>query len=166
MKIALATDHAGFEDIKQLQSYLESFRHTCVNFGPDHFDVSDDYPGFIFAAAQAVASGECERGIIFGGSGQGEAMAANRIKGVRCALFYGPMVAQRPINAEGEVSDDPYILLRLSREHNDSNMLSLAARFLSQSDIEAAVKVWLEQPAANAERHLRRIAQLDSNEVA
>lgn len=162
MKIALATDHAGFEELKSLQAYLVSLGHECINYGPENFDPEDDYPDFIFAAAQAVAAGECERGLIFGGSGQGEAMAANRVKGVRCALFYGPISTTKPINAEGETSDDPYVLLRLSREHNNANMLSLAARFLTQEDIEVAVKIWLKQPAADVERHLRRIAKLDT----
>jgi ribose 5-phosphate isomerase B len=161
MKIALATDHAGYEDVKKLQTYLESLGHECVSFGPTAFNQDDDYPDFIFPAAQAVASGECDRGIIFGGSGQGEAMVANRVKGVRCALFYGPVTAKRPINAEGEVSDDPFVLLRLSREHNDSNMLSLAARFLSEPEIESATKAWLDMPGADVERHLRRVKKLD-----
>lgn len=162
MKIALATDHTGYEDLKKLQAYIESLGHECVNFGPQEFDLDDDYPDYIFPAAKAVADGTCDRGVIFGGSGQGEAMAANRIKGVRCAIFYGPVVAKRPINAEGETSDDPFVLLRLSREHNNSNMLSLAARFLSEEEIKAAVKAWLEMPDATAERHLRRITKLDT----
>lgn len=164
MKIALATDHAGFESLKRLQTYIESLGHECINYGPDHFDPEDDYPAFIFAAARAVANGECERGIIFGGSGQGEAIAANRIKGVRCALYYGPAHAQEAINAEGEVSTDSNIMLRLSREHNDANMLSLAGRFLTQPQIETAVKRWLDEAGATAVRHLRRIGQLDEVE--
>jgi ribose 5-phosphate isomerase B len=161
MKIALATDHAGFEQLTVLMEYLESLGYECRNYGPASFDPEDDYPDFIFAAAKAVAAGECERGIIFGGSGQGEAMAANRIKGVRCTVFYGPVPAQSAIDAEGTVSDDPYAILRLSREHNNANMLSLAARFLDGEQIKAASKLWLELPDATAERHLRRIRKLD-----
>jgi ribose 5-phosphate isomerase B len=162
MKIALATDHAGFEQVKALQAYLESLGNECHYYGPEVYDEADDYPDFIFAAARAVANGECERGIVFGSSGQGEAMAANRLTGVRCALFYGPVVAPGAIDAEGSTSSDPYILLRLSREHNDANMLSLAARFLSMDEIQTACKVWLDAPGATAERHLRRVKKLDS----
>lgn len=161
MKIALATDHAGYEEAKSIAEYITSLGHECVNFGPTEFDAEDDYPDFIFPAAQAVAAGECERGIIFGGSGQGEAIAANRVKGVRCALFYGSVSPKKAINAEGELSDDPLILLRLSREHNNSNMLSLAARFLSEYEVKRAVAAWLEMPDAAEERHLRRIQKLD-----
>lgn len=162
MKVALATDHAGYEMLGELQKYLESLGHECVNFGPKEFDVNDDYPDFVFPAAQAVASGECERGIIFGGSGQGEAMAANRVKSVRCAVYYGPVQAKVAINAEGEMSEDPYVILRLSREHNDANMLSLGARFLILDEVKSICSLWLEAPGPNAERHKRRTAKLDS----
>jgi len=161
MKIALTTDHAGFEMLKELKQYLELAGHECVDFGPDVFDSSDDYPGFMFAAAQAVANGECERGIILGGSGQGEAIAANRIRGVRCALFYGTVTPRGPINIEGNVSDDPYIHVRLSRQHNHTNMLSLGARFVSLDDMKEVSDIWLREPTSNAERHVRRVQQLD-----
>src|SRR5690242_15943297 len=131
MKIALATDHTGFEQLKDLKEYLESLGHECVNFGPESLNINDDYPDFIFKAAEAVSKGECERGIIMGGSGQGEAMAANRLRGVRCAVFYGPAVVGRIIDANGRVSSSPYEIVKLSREHNNSNMLSLAARFVA-----------------------------------
>src|SRR6266404_338625 len=129
MKIALATDHTGFEQLKDLQAYLESLGYECQNFGPDKLNINDDYPDFIFKAAQAVASGEFERGVIMGGSGEGEAIAANRLKGIRCAVFYGPAVVGRIIDANGRVSSSPYEIVKLSRKHNNSNMLSLAARF-------------------------------------
>jgi ribose 5-phosphate isomerase B len=161
MKIALATDHAGYEMLKDIQKGLEAAGHDCINFGPTQFDPEDDYPAFMFAAAQAVATGDCERGIILGGSGTGEAIAANRIKGVRCALFYGPALAKEPIDAEGHMSDDPYEIVKLSRQHNDSNVLSLSARFLSPEEMQTAITVWLETPFTGIERHSRRIAQLD-----
>src|SRR4051812_7817267 len=105
MKIAVTTDHAGFEALKELKSYIESLGNECADFGPQEFDPEDDYPDFMFPAAKAVASGECQAGIILGGSGQGEAMAANRLKGVRAAVFYGPVVAKTAIDAEGNISD-------------------------------------------------------------
>ena len=161
MKIALATDHAGYEQLKDIQEFLEEQGHECVNLGPQSLNPSDDYPEFIFKAAKAVASNECERAVIMGGSGQGEAMAANRFKGVRCAVFYGPAVALRPIDAEGDISRDPYEIIRLERRHNDSNVLSLAARFVSTEDMKQAVKLWLETAFGGEERHSRRIQELD-----
>lgn len=161
MKIALATDHAGFEPLKTLQAYVESLGHECQNFGPKEFTPDDDYPAFIRPAAQAVSSGQCERGIILGGSGQGEAMTANRVKGVRCALFYGPVVPLRVVDAEGHEGRDPYEIIRLSRQHNDANMLSLAARFVSLEDMKFVIKLWLETPFSGVERHARRIKKID-----
>lgn len=161
MKIAIATDHAGFEQLKDLKSWLESKGHDCQDFGPDSLNAGDDYPDFIFPAAKAVAAGECEAGIILGGSGQGEAMAANRVKGVRCTLFYAPAAAKAAIDAEGRTSDDPYEILKLSRRHNHANMLSLSARFLSLDEMKQAISVWLETPYDAAERHVRRVQKLD-----
>jgi ribose 5-phosphate isomerase B len=161
VNIALATDHAGFEQLKQLQTYLEELGHSCQNFGPKKLDPSDDYPDFIRPAAQALASGQCERGIILGGSGQGEAMAANRFQGVRCALFYGPSVTRKVVDAEGRISHNPYEIIKLSREHNDANMLSLAARFVPLEDMKQVIKLWLETPFSGVERHARRNAKLD-----
>lgn len=161
MKIALSTDHAGFEEIHRLQDFLTQQGHQCVNFGPTRFEMTDDYPDFIFPAARAVANRECEVGILWGGSGQGEAMVANRVKGARCAIYYGPATAVRAINAEGEAAQDNLEILRLSREHNNANMLSLAARFLTQEQIEQAVTVWLGTTFKNVERHERRIQKID-----
>lgn len=161
MKIALSTDHAGFEEIKALEQFLNSKGYECVNFGPKNLDMADDYPDFIFPAARAVANGDCEVGILWGGSGQGEAMVANRVKGVRCAVYYGPASAKRAINAEGDTAKDDMEILRLSKDHNNANMLSLAARFLDNEDIESAVTVWLDSPFEGLERHARRIKKID-----
>ncbi len=161
MKIALATDHTGFEQLSDLQIYLESLGHECHNFGPKSLNIADDYPDFIFKAAQAVSNGTCEKGIIMGGSGQGEAMAANRLKGVRCAVFYGPAVVGRIIDANGRVSSSPYEIVRLSREHNDANVLSIASRFVSLMDMRQVAELWLETPFSNEPRHVRRIDKLD-----
>lgn len=163
MKLALATDHAGFEQLKELQAYLESLGHVCHNFGPTSFKKDDDYPDFIRPAALAVASDECDKGIILGGSGQGEAMAANRVGGVRCAVFYGTAVARRPIDAAGHTTRDPYEIIKLSRQHNDANMLSLAARFLTAAEINHATQLWLETDFSDEPSHVRRIAKLDEH---
>jgi ribose 5-phosphate isomerase B len=162
MKLALGTDHAGFEQLKDLQEYLESIGHECINFGPKSLNLTDDYPDYIFPAAKAVATGECERGIVLGGDGQGEAMAANRLKGVRCAVFYGSAVVGRIIDANGRVSSSPYEVVRLSRQHNDSNMLSIGARFVSFSDIQQVVNLWLNTDFTSEPRHVRRINKLDT----
>jgi ribose 5-phosphate isomerase B len=161
MKIAITTDHAGFEALKELKTYLESLGHECMDYGPTVFDAEDDYPEFMFPAARAVAAGECERGVIMGGSGQGEAMAANRIAGVRAALFYGPVTAKAAVDADGTLSDDPYEIVKLSRQHNDANVLSLSGRFLTLDEMKTALKLWLETPFSGAERHARRIRKLD-----
>jgi ribose 5-phosphate isomerase B len=161
MKIALATDHTGFEQLKDLKDYIQSLGHECIDYGPTSLNINDDYPDYIVRAAEAVAGGECERGIIMGGSGQGEAMAANRLKGVRCAVFYGPAVVGRIIDVNGRVSSSPYEIVKLSREHNNSNMLSLAARFVAMVDMKQVVKLWLDTPFTEQPRHVRRIVKLD-----
>ena len=161
MKLALTTDHAGFDASKALKGWLESEGHEVVDFGPKEFDSEDDYPDFMFPAAQAVASGDCEKGIILGGSGQGEAMAANRVKGVRAAVFYGPVAAKGAVDAEGNTSEDPYEIVKLSRQHNDANVLSLSARFLSEDEMKQAIQIWLAEPFSGADRHSRRITKLD-----
>ena len=166
MKIAIATDHTGlayggvYEEVFKL---LQDLGHECHNFGPELLDMGDDYPDFMFPAARAVASGECHAGIILGGSGQGEAMAANRVKGIRCTVFYGPAIAKNAVDAEGDVSRDPYEILRLSRQHNHANMLSLASRFLTLDEVKTAISIWLETPYSNAQRHVRRVKKLDQD---
>lgn len=161
MKIALATDHAGYEQLKDLQVYLEELGHECVNYGPTAFNINDDYPDFVFKAAEAVADGTCEKGVIMGRTGEGEAMAANRFRGVRCAVFYGPAVVGRIIDANGRVSNSPYEIVKMSRAHNDANILSLAASFVSMLDIQQVVKLWLETPFSGEPRHVRRNDKLD-----
>lgn len=162
MRIALSTDHAGYQNLQKLNDLLTDLGHECVNFGPASFVPDDDYPDFIYPAARAVAAKDCQIGIIYGGSGQGEAIVANRVPGIRCALFYGPSIAVGPVDVLGTEAKDNYEILRLSREHNDANMLSLGARFLAWPDIERAVKLWIEIPFSGDERHVRRIKKIDS----
>lgn len=161
MKIALSTDHTGFEHLKHLKEYLTQLGHTCIDFGPQQYDEQDDYPDFIRPAAEAVARGEVDVGIIMGGSGQGEAIVANRVKGVRCALYYGPASPTGALEAEGTASADTYDILRLSRKHNDANMLSIGIRFAPQESMKDAVRTWLETPFSGVERHARRIQKID-----
>ncbi len=157
MKIALASDHTGFEQLVELSDYLELLGHTVHNFGPESLNPDDDYPDFIIPAARSIANGEYEVGIVLGGDGQGEAMAANKIKGIRCAVIYGPAMPQRVVDINGRVSHNPYEVVRLTRLHNDSNMLSLATRFMAFNDVKNIIKLWLETPFSQEERHQRRI---------
>ncbi len=144
MNIHLATDHAGLELKNAIKDYLIGKGHEVTDHGAHEYDAQDDYPDFIFPCARAVAANPENRGIILGGSGQGEAMAANRIKGVRAAVYYG---------SEREIA-------RLSREHNNSNVLSLGARFISEQEIYDIIETWLDEPF-EGRRHQRRIDKLD-----
>lgn len=144
LKIYVGTDHAGFELKQKLVSFLEELGHEVEDFGAHEYDKDDDYPDFIIPVACAVSKDTDSRGIILGGSGQGEAMAANRISGVRAAVYYG-----------GDLE-----LIKLSREHNNANILSLGARFLNEAEAKEAVRLWLETPFSKDERHIRRIKKI------
>ncbi len=144
MKIAIASDHAGFAYKEEIEGRLVGLGHEVRDFGT-HSTESCDYPRFIVPAAKAVARGECERGIVLGGSGNGEAMAANRVRGVRCALCWDERTA------------------RLARQHNDANMISLGERLISLATALAIVDAWLATSFEGG-RHARRIALLDEIE--
>ncbi len=144
MRIHLATDHAGLELKNGIGDHLRKKGHEVVDHGAHQYDAEDDYPDFIFPCAEAVAADPDSRGIILGGSGQGEAMCANRVRGVRAAVYYG---------SESEIP-------RLSREHNNANILSLGARFISKEEIYLVIDEWLAEPFAGG-RHQRRIDKLD-----
>jgi ribose 5-phosphate isomerase B len=144
MRIALASDHAGFAYKEAIETALKENGHEPVDFGA-HCDERSDYPDFVHPAARAVASGNCERGIVLGGSGNGEAMVANRHLGIRCALAW---------NVESA---------RLGRSHNDANMLSLGERMMSLETALAIVDVFLSEPFEDG-RHRARIEKIDSLE--
>lgn len=168
MKIFLGTDHAGYALKEKVKEMLQSLGHDVTDCGAHTYDAQDDYPDYIQQTAHAVSKdAENVKGVIFGGSGQGEAMVANKIKGVRCAVFYSPAVPQEDTDVSGSKSTDPYEILKLTRVHNNSNMLSLGARFLTEEQAIQAIKIFLETPYSNEERHTRRInkiAQLESNQ--
>ena len=145
MRIFIGSDHAGFELKQKLISFVESLGYEVIDKGAFAFDEHDDYPDFIVPVAKEVAKDPSSRGIIIGGSGQGEAIAANRVKGARAAVFYG----------------GPLDIVELSREHNDANILSLGARFVSEGEAETAVQLWLETEFSGDERHARRIKKID-----
>jgi len=147
MTIYLATDHAGFELKEKIKKFLTDSGYTIHDFGVFKLDPDDDYPDFICKAAEAVSKNPESRAIVLGGSGQGEAMIANRYKGVRAAVYYG-----------GDKK-----IITLSREHNDANVLSLGARFLGEKEAIAAVALWLKTPFSKKERHQRRIGKIDKS---
>ncbi len=142
MKISLGTDHAGFRYKEKVKELLNSLGHEVKDFGAFN-EEPVDYPVFIRPAAEAVARGECDRGIVFGGSGNGEAMAANKVHGVRCALCWNEETA------------------RLSRQHNDANVLSIGQRMIPEDLALKIVRVWLETLFEGG-RHAQRVAQLNA----
>lgn len=143
--IILAADHAGYRHKEALKRHLEGLGREVLDLGTDS-EESCDYPDFMIPAARKVAEDPTgNRGIIFGGSGQGEAMSANRIKGVRATVFYGG-------------SDE---ILKLSRTHNDANILSIGARFVSEEEMIREVDMWLGIEFSGDERHVRRIQKMD-----
>jgi ribose 5-phosphate isomerase B len=159
MKVYFAADHAGFELKGQLLSFVQSLGHEIEDCGAHEMNPSDDYPGFIAVAARKLSedarAGRDNRAIVIGASGQGEAVVANRFKGVRCALYYG--AAGEQTDASGKLLD----IIASTREHNDANALSLGARFLSEEEAKRVVERWLATAFSDEERHLRRIKQID-----
>lgn len=142
MKIALGSDHAGFRYKEAIKRLVESLGHEVKDFGT-FSEEPVDYPKFIRPAAEAVAHGQCDRGIVFGGSGNGEAMTANKVHGVRCALCWNEESA------------------RLSRQHNDANVLSLGERMVPEELALQIVRVWLTTQFEGG-RHVARVEQLNA----
>ena len=146
MIIHIATDHAGLELKEKVKLYLSDLNYEVIDHGAYEYDALDDYPDFIFPCANAVSNDPESKGIILGGSGQGEAMAANRVKGVRAAVFY----------------NGPDEIIKLSRQHNNANILSLGARFMSEEEMYKIIEVWLSTDFESG-RHQRRIEKLDES---
>ena len=142
--IVLATDHAGFELKEHVKRFLTKKGYDIKDFGALEYDALDDYPDFILPAAKYISEHKLI-GIIFGGSGQGEAMAANRIKGIRAAVFY----------------NGPDEIVELSRLHNNANILSIGARFVNNQEVEKVIELWLSTDFEEG-RHEKRINKLDS----
>ena len=151
MRIHIATDHAGMELSAFLVRELSALGHELVDHGPQQYDALDDYPGFCIAAAQAVAadqeSGLEALGIVLGGSGNGEQMAANKVKGIRAALVWNESTA------------------KLAREHNDANVIALGARQHSQAEVLDLVRMFIAEPFSKDERHVRRIGKISHFEA-
>lgn len=145
MKVYFASDHAGFKLKNELLEYVKTLGHEVMDKGASTYDAEDDYPDHISLAAREVSADRNARAIVLGGSGQGEAIVANRFPNVRAALYYGG-------NPE---------IVKLSRDHNDANILSLGARFVSGDEAKDAVRMWLETKFSGDERHVRRIKKIE-----
>jgi ribose 5-phosphate isomerase B len=143
MRVAIGSDHAGFRYKERLRELLAGWGHEVRDFGT-HSDAPADYPTYIRPVAEGVARGEFERGIVLGGSGNGEAIVANRVRGVRCSLCW---------NVESA---------RLARQHNDANVLSLGERMIPEDQLEPIVRTWFETPFDGG-RHERRIRMIDED---
>ena len=147
MRIHIGGDHASYDLQRELVRWLGEEGHDVVDHGPETYDELDDYPVFVLRAAEAVADDPDSLGIVLGGSGNGEQMAANKVKGVRAALAYNPEIA------------------RLTREHNDANILSLGGRMQSLEEAWEMVEAFLNTPFSGEERHQRRIDMLSEYEA-
>jgi len=143
-KIYLSGDHAGFKLKEKLKKFLEKKGFTIKDFGPHKYNKNDDYPDFVIPMVRAVVKNKL-RGIIIAGSGQGEAIAVNKIKGIRAALYHG---------------GNPKIV-KVTREHNDANVLSFGSRFVTEIEAKKAIDIWLKIPFSNATRHKRRLKKID-----
>ena len=148
MKIFIGSDHAGFGLKETLIPFLKSIGHEVEDKGAFEYNEKDDYPDFVRLVAEEISKDSRVRGIVIGGSGQGEAMCANRFRNVRAFEYYAP--------SRGEIN-----IIKDSRDHNDSNIISLGARFLETEEAIEAVKLWLETPFSNDERHVRRLKKMD-----
>jgi ribose 5-phosphate isomerase B len=144
--IYIGSDHAGYELKEKLKTFLKELGYEVTDKGAFSLDKDDDYPDFIIPVAMAVASDVDSLGIVLGGSGQGEAISANKIDGIRAIEYYG-----------GDLE-----IIKLGREHNDANILSLGARFVTEEEAKNAVKVFIETKFSGDERHIRRINKIDS----
>ena len=158
--IILASDHAGFELKETIKSFLQTKGYSILDVGAHELIAEDDYPQYMIAAAMKVAAdmkGET-KAILFGKSGQGEAMVANRFPGVRAAVWYGD-----PVKTDNG-NDKNANIIKLSREHNDANVLSIGAGFVDVEEVKKAVELWLTTPFSGEEKHQRRIGQMDNIE--
>ena len=161
MKIFIGADHAGYELKEKLKIYLSELglRYEIIDKGAFTYDADDDYPDFIRPVAEAVANDKESLGIILGGSGQGEAMCANKVANIRAVVFYGEAIPKEAINIKGEKSVDSYEIIKLARQHNDANILSIGVRFVSEDEIKFAIELFLSTKFSGEERHIRRLSK-------
>jgi ribose 5-phosphate isomerase B len=146
MRVHIGGDHAAYDVLGELVAFMEAEGHEVTNHGPHAFDAEDDYPVFVLRAAEAVAADPGSRGVVLGGSGNGEQMAANKVKGIRAALCYNEELA------------------RLAREHNDAQVISIGGRMNTVEEAKAMVRVFLGTDFSEAPRHVRRIDMVTAYE--
>lgn len=146
--IFLASDHAGFALKEKVKQHLKKIGFSFEDIGPYNFNKNDDYPDYIIPAAEKVAKAKNSLGIIFGGSGQGEAIVANKVKGIRAAVIYN-------YNSK---------IIKLSKEHNNANILSLGARFMTEKEVINAINLWLKMKFSNESHHVRRLKKISHYE--
>lgn len=154
MKVYIGTDHAGFELKEKLKVYISDLGYELQDLGPFSYDKDDDYPDLIRPVAEAVVNDSGSMGIILGGSGQGEAICANRVPGARAGVYYGGNSKQT------DLSGNTIDMIASIREHNNANIISIGARFMDESEVKDAIKRFLETPFPENERHARRINKL------
>ena len=147
MRVHIGGDHAAYELLGELVAFLEGEGHEVTNHGPHAFDAQDDYPVFVLRAAEAVAADPESLGVVLGGSGNGEQMAANKVSGIRAALCYDEELA------------------RLAREHNDARVISIGARMQAVEEAKAMVSTFLATPFSDEPRHRRRIDMVSAYEA-
>lgn len=158
--IYLATDHTGLDLKNAVKDFLVEKSYEVEDLGAYELDPGDDFPDFISKAGEKVSKNPQDVAIIFGGSGQGEAMLANKYPNVRCALFYSQAVPAQAADISGRQSSDPFEIVKLTRQHNHANILSIGARFLKEEDVLKAVLIWLETPFGDEQRHVRRVEKI------
>lgn len=146
MKIYLGSDHAGFQLKEEIRHFLVEERYDVADLGANREAPDDDYPDFVGPVAKRIGVEQDARGIVFGGSGEGEAIVANRVCGVRAVVWYG--------------KNDR--IITLSREHNDANVLAIGARFVSTQEAKRAIVLWLATPFSHDPRHERRIDKIEN----
>ena len=157
MKIFIGTDHAGYVLKEKLVTFLKARGYEVVDKGALKYDENDDYPDFVIPVAREISKdSDKAKGIIIGGTGEGEAIAANKFPHVRAVVYYGKATP---------VVDDESNIIERSRQHNNSNNLSLAARYLTEEDMMEAVNLWLNTPYSHDERHIRRLGKIDQIKI-
>ncbi len=157
MKIFVGTDHAGYVLKEKLVFFLKAQGHEVVDKGAFEYNEGDDYPDFVIPVAQEVSrTPDITMGIILGATGEGEAIAANKFPHVRAVAYYG--------QSNSVVDDEADIIVR-SRQHNNANVLSLGARYLTEEKMMNAVALWLNTPFSKGERHIRRLAKIDKIDI-
>jgi len=148
MRIYIGSDHAGYELKEKLKIFIKSLNLEVIDKGAFSLNLNDDYPDFIVPVAEAVVKDEDSLGIVLGGSGEGEQISANKIDGIRAIEYYGG-------NLE---------IVKLGREHNNANILSLGARFVGEEEAEKAVHIFIDTPFSEDERHIRRIDKINEEQ--